>query len=227
MGLDWFSVCLGILVVLIFGAIFTLLRTMSSPYIKRFDVLVKGSFEEIEKAEESYRISFNFEGRPFELLELKSASKENFKKVYNSFVLMRAKTNTDFTLRIEDILGKVNVAAVLEEVLAEKWDNTATEMDARSLGEFFKDFRISTNDRTKAARFLTHPEVLAILAKFKAQFSVYGFLMPLVISKGTLTIDYSLSERLVNELVFNVRNILEHARYLNTLAVHIEQKEPT
>ncbi len=225
MGLDWFSVCLGILVILIFGAIFTLLRTMSSPYIKRFEILVKGSLEEIEKAEESYRIKFNFEGRSFELLELKSQTKENFKKVYNSFVLMRAKTNTSFTLRIEDMLSKVSVGAVLEAVLDEKWDNSAREMDVRSLGEFFKDFRISTNDRAKTEKFLSTPEVLAILAHFKAQFSVYGFLMPLVISKGVLTIDYSLSERLVNELVYNPRNILEHARFLNQLAERLEVKE--
>src|ERR1041385_5650241 len=99
MGIDWFSVWLAVLIVLIFAAIFTLLRTMSSPYIKRFDVLVKGSLEEIEGVDECYRLPFSFEGRSFEILELKHETKQDFRKVYNSFMLMRAKTKSNFTLR--------------------------------------------------------------------------------------------------------------------------------
>jgi hypothetical protein len=226
MGIDWFSVCLGFLIVMIFAAIFTLLRTMSSPYLKRFESIVKSTLEDVDGKDECYRINFTFEGRPYELLELKYETKENFKKVYNSFVLMKAKANSDFTLRMDDILSRVNVAGVLEEVLNERLDNSASEIDARNLGEFFKDFRVSTNDPSKAQKFLSHPEVLAILALFKAQFSAYGFLMSFVINKGVLVIDYSLSERLLNELVFNPRNILEHARLMHTLANHIEAKQP-
>jgi hypothetical protein len=222
MGIDWFSVCLGILIILIFGAIFTLLRTMSSPYIKRFEIFVKGVLEDIEEADESYRIKFTFEGRPFEILELKHQTKEQYKKVYNSFILMKAKTNTAFTLRIDDVLSKVNVAATLEDVLNERMDNSIGDIDVRGLGDFFKDFRVSTNDPAKAEKFLTNPEVRAILAIFKTQFSAYGFLMPLIINKGVLIIDYSLCERLINELVFNPRNILEHARLMHTLSNQME-----
>jgi hypothetical protein len=209
---------------LIFAAIFTLLRTMSSPYIKRFEMVTKGVMEEIAGADESYRIKFAYENRPCEILELKHTTKEGFKKVYNSFVLMKAKAETSFTLRIDDVLSKVNVAGVLEDVLRERPDNSAYEINVRPLGDFFKDFRVFTNDQAKAEKFLTDPEVLSVLALFKAQFSAYGFLMSLVINKGVLILDYSLSERLLNELVFNPRNILEHARLLNTLAGHIEAK---
>jgi hypothetical protein len=220
--MDWFSISLGILIVLIFAAIFTLLRTMSSPYIKRFDLIVKSSIEDIEGLDESYRIRFNYEGRAYDLLELKLAKKEKFKKVYDSFVLLKAKSNSTFTLRVDDVLGKVNVGGVLEDALNEKFDNSAGGIDVRPLGEFFKDFRVSTNEPAKAEKFLTDPEVAAILALFKTQFSAYGFLMPFMITKGTLIIDYSLCERLINELVFNPRNILEHASLLHTLAKKIE-----
>ncbi len=222
--MDWFSVVLGILIILIFAAIFTLLRTMSSPYIKRFEFFVKGSLEDIPEMDESYRIQFTFEKRSYELLELKHATKDEFKKVYNSFVLMRAKADSPFSLRIEDVLSKVNVAGVLEDALHERRDNSSSEINVRGLGELFKDFRVFTNDQAKAEKFLANPEVLSVLTQFKAQFSAYSFLMPLVIDKGVLTIDYSLSERLLNDLVYNSRNILEHARLLHILANHIEAK---
>jgi hypothetical protein len=223
MSIDWFSAGLAFLIVMIFAAIFTLLRTMSSPYIKRFEILVKAPLEEIEDKNECYRIRFNLEGRPFELLELKHETKENFKKVYDSFVILKATANTAFTLRIDDVLSKVNIGGVLEEVLNERLDNSASEISVRGLGEFFKDFRVSTNDAVKAQKFLSDPQVLEILSVFKTQFSAYGFLMSFMISKGVLIIDYSLSERLLNELIYNPRNLLEHARLLSALAVHIEQ----
>jgi hypothetical protein len=200
------------------------LRTMSSPYIKRFEFLVKSSLEDIPQTDESYRIKFTFEDRPYELLELKHTTKEEFKKVYNSFVLMRARADSQFSLRIEDVLNKVNVAGVLEDVLRERRDNSCSEINVRGLGELLKDFRVFTNDHAKAEKFLTDPEVISVLTQFKAQFSAYSFLMPFVIDKGVLTIDYSLSERLLNDLVYNSRNILEHARLLNVLAKHIETK---
>jgi hypothetical protein len=221
-GTDWFSVCLGILIVLIFAAIFTLLRTMSSPYIKRFEFLVQKQLEEIEGLDESYRLKFDFEGRAFEVLELKHETKEDFKKVYNSFVLLKAKTKTAFTLRIDDVLSKINVAGILEDALREKLDNSASPVDGKDFGEIFKDFRISTNDRDKAEKLLSDPEIRAVLAAFKTQFSAYGFLMPILISKGEIVIDYSLSERLLGELVFNPRNLLEHARLLNIIARGVE-----
>jgi len=220
--MDWFSVCLAILIILIFAAIFTLLRTMSSPYIKRFEMIVQSKLTEIELLDECYRLKFNFENRAFELLELKNETKENHKTVYNSFVLLKANTNSTFTLRIDDMLNKVNVAGVLEEVLRERLDNSPSEMNTRGLGDLFKDFRISTNDHVKAEKLLNDPDIRAILSGFKSQFSAYGFLMPILISKGVIIIDYSLSEKLLGELVFNPRNLLEHGRLLDKLARQIE-----
>lgn len=70
---------------------------------------------------------------------------------------------------------------------------------------------------------MNNPEVIEILKAIKAQFSVYGFLMPLVINQGDLIIDYSLSKKLLDELVFDPRKLLEHARLLDKLASVIEK----
>ncbi len=225
MSMDWLSICLGIVIVLIFMAIFTLLRTMSSPYIKRFDAIVKGKLEQIKGVPEAFRVEFELDGRQFELVELKHEVQEERNKVYNSCVLLKAKTKTDFTLHIDDVLNKVSVAGFLESVLFQPLDYNCFPMSSQEVKDDFKDFKICANNVEKAKEFLNRPEALSILSSMKAQFSVYGFLMPFVINRGELIIDYSLSNRLLDELVFDPRNILKHARLLGQLAAYIEPLE--
>ena len=222
MSWDWVSMFLAIIIVLIFMAIFTLLRTMGSPYIKRFDAIVKGRLEQVKGVSDACRIEFQFNGRAFEILEIKHEVREGLNKVYNSCVLLKAKTNTDFTLHIDDVLNKVHVAAILENALAQPLDYNCFPMASQEVGDEFKAFKICSNNVEKAKQFLDHPEVLPILSSMKAQFSVYGYLMPFVINRGELMIDYSVSDRLLAELVFDPRNVLKHAGLLDQLSGHIE-----
>ena len=223
MALDWLSVCLGVVTVLVFMAIFSLLRTMNSPYIARFRTIVRSKMVPIEGVDDAQRITFDCNGRAFELVEAKYEIQEDRNKIYNSYILMGAKSKTDFTLHLDDVLNKITVAGILEKALGVTLDYKCYPMDSKEFPELYRDFKILANNMDKARIFLNDPQVIAILTTLKAQFSVYGFLMPMVINRGDLIIDYSLSKKLLDELVFDSRKILEHARLLDQLAVHIER----
>lgn len=223
MVLDWFGVCLGIVTILVFLAIFTLLRTMSSPYIARFKSIVYAKMVPISGVPDAHRITFNYKERSFELMEVKYEVQEERNKVYNSFILMGAKSKTDYTLHLDDILNKITVAGVIEKALGISLDYKCYPMEAREFPEVYKDFKIMSNSIDKTKIFLNNPDVISILTALKAQFSAYGFVMPLVINRGDLIIDYSLAKNLLDELVFDPRNILEHASLLDRLASHIER----
>jgi hypothetical protein len=223
MALDWLSVCLGVVTILVFLAIFTLLRTMNSPYIARFRTIVRSQMVAIDGVDDAHRIIFNHHGRAFELMEAKYEVQEDRNKVYNSYILLGAKSKTDFTLHLDDVLNKITVAGILEKALGVTLDYKCYPMDAKGFPDLYRDFKIWSNNMDKAKIFLKDPEVIAILTTLMAQFSVYGFLMPMVINRGDLIIDYSLSKKLLDELVFDPRKILEHIRLLDKLAVHIER----
>ena len=223
MALDWLSVCLGVVTILVFLAIFTLLRTMNSPYIARFRTIVRSQMLPVEGVEDAHRITFNHHNRAFELVEAKYEVQEDRNKVYNSYILLGAKSKTDFTLHLDDVLNKITVAGIMEKALGVTLDYKCYPMDSKEFPEVYRDFKILANNMEKAKIFLNDPEVLSILTSLKAQFSVYGFLMPMVINRGDLIIDYSLSKKLLDELVFDPRKILEHVRLLDKLAAHIER----
>ena len=126
-------------------------------------------------------------------------------------------------MHLDDILNKISVAGILEKALGVTLDYQCYPMDAREFPEVYKDFKVLANNMEKAKAFLSDPDVMSILASLKAQFSAYGFLMPMVINRGDLIIDYSLSKHLLDELVFDPRKILEHARLLDQLATYIER----
>ena len=221
--MDWISVALGIVIVLVFLAIFTLLRTMNSPYIARFRTIVHSKMVPIEGIDDAHRIVFELDGRSFELLEVKYEVQQDLNKVYNSFILLGAKSKTDFTLHLDDVLNKISVAGVLEKAMGVTLDYKCYPLEAQDFPELYRDFKILTNNVNKARSFMNNPEVIEILKAIKAQFSVYGFLMPLVINQGDLIIDYSLSKKLLDELVFDPRKLLEHARLLDKLESVIEK----
>lgn len=223
MGLDWISVFLGIVTVLVFLAIFTLLRTMNSPYIARFAAIVRSKMVKIEGVDDGNRISFMHNDRAFELIEVKYESKEERNKVYNSYIYMGVKTKTDFTMHLDDVLNKISVGGILEKTLGTTLDYNCYPLDAKEFPEVYRDFKVLANNVEKVKKFLNNPEVIEILQSIKAQFSAYGFLMPLVINRGDIIIDYSLSKRLLDELVYNPRNLLEHAQMLNRLATCLEK----
>jgi hypothetical protein len=223
MVLDWLSVCLGVVTVLVFLAIFTLLRTMNSPYIARFRGIVRSTMEKIEDVDDGHRISFEYNGRKFELIEVKYEVQEERNKVYNSYILLGVKTKTDFTLHLDDVLNKITVAGIMEKALGVTLDYKCYPLDSKQYPELYKDFKILANHAEKARAFLTDPANMEQLKTLKAQFSAYGFLMPMVINRGDIIIDYSLSKRLLDELVFDPRNILNHARLLDRLAASVEK----
>ena len=130
---------------------------------------------------------FELDGRSFELLEVKYEVQQDLNKVYNSFILLGAKSKTDFTLHLDDVLNKISVAGVLEKAMGVTLDYKCYPLEAQDFPELYRDFKILTNNQ------------------------------------GDLIIDYSLSKKLLDELVFDPRKLLEHARLLDKLASVIEK----
>lgn len=223
MAIDWISVCLAFVTILVFLAIFTLLRTMSSPYIARFAVLLRSKMVPISGVEDAYRISFVQNNRDFELIEVKYETREARNKVYDSYIFLGLKTKTDFTLHLDDLLNKISVAGILEKTLGTSLDYNCYPLDSKEFPELYRDFRIMANNLPKVKGFLNNPEVIEILKTLKTQFSAYGFLMPIVINRGDIIVDYGLSRKLLDELVYNPRNIFEHTQLLHRLAACLEK----
>lgn len=196
---------------------------MASPYISRFRGIVRSPMVPIEGIPDAHRINFEFNGRKFELFELKYEVQEERNKVYNSYILLGAKSKSDFTLHLDDVLNRISVASVMEKVLGVSLDYQCYPLDSKDFPDMYRDFRILANNVDKARSFLTDPYILEKLKVLKTQFSAYGFLMPLVVNRGELIIDYSLSKHLLDELVFDPRKILDHARLLDHLASRIEK----
>lgn len=223
MFIDWLSVCLGFVIVLVFLAIFTLLRTMSSPYIARFGSILRSKMVPISGVEDAHRISFVHNNRDFELIEVKFETREERNKVYDSYIFLGVKTKTDFTLHLDDLLNKMSVGGILEKTLGTALDYNCYPLDSKEFPDIYRDFRIMSNNLPKVKGFLNNPEVVEILKTLKTQFSAYGFLMPLVINRGDIIIDYGLSRKLLDELVYNPRNIFEHTKLLHRLAACLEK----
>ena len=87
--MDIISILLGLAVVLIFMAIFSLLRTMRSPFIKRFESIVRGRIEPLSFPVGSYYIRFSQYGKSFELYEIKSPNKDKATTAYNHFIFLK------------------------------------------------------------------------------------------------------------------------------------------
>lgn len=223
MAIDWMSVGLGLVTILVFLAIFTLLRTMSSPYIARFAVLLRSKMVPIRGVADANQISFIQHNRNFELIEVKYETREARNKVYDSYIFLTLKTKTDFTLHLDDLLNKISVAGILEKALGASLDYNCYPLDSKEFPELYRDFRIMSNNLPKVKGFLNHSDVIEILKTLKTQFSAYGFLMPVVINRGDIIIDYGLSRKLLDELVYNPRNIFDHTQLLHRLASCLEK----
>ena len=216
--MDWLLVVLAIIIVLIFIAIFTLLKTMHSPYIMRFEAILQGKFEKLDQVPGCYQITFNHDGHKGELLEVQYQAAQNQKTVYNNFLFLRIETSSKLSLRLVDVFTESKIRFILDDVFKFSQDKTSFILPNMHLDEVFKEFRIMTNDTMLAKNFLMDSDVIETFKLFKARLGTVGFVMPLMVSRGVVTLDYSISEACLNELTSNSRYLNKHIELLSQLA---------
>ena len=220
--MDWLLIILAVIIVLIFVAIFTLLKTMSSPYIMRFEKVLQGKFEKLDQLPGCYQITFNHEGRTAELLEVQYKAAQNQKTVYNNFLFLRIKTSSFLSLRLVDMFTETKIRFILDDVFKLSQDKSSLILPNVHLDDVFKEFKILTNNTMLAKNFLTDPDVVETLRLFKGRLGTAGFVMPLMVSQGVITLDYSISESCLSELAGNTHYLNKHIELLSQLAVRLE-----
>ena len=109
MPFDILSVILGVTIVFIFMAIFTLLRTMNSPFIYRFVPILKEKMEKLAQVANGWCIRFKLDSREFELLEVKFDMEQGRKKIYNDFIFLRTKSKKPLSLRFYDVFNEKKI----------------------------------------------------------------------------------------------------------------------
>ena len=221
MNLDIVSVLLGVIIVLLFMSIFSLLRTMSSPFIKRFESIIKARLTPLDNLPGCFHAVFQYNQQEFELVEVKHRPSEGANRVYNNYVYLRIKTNGKFSLRFRDAHGQVFVEYILDQLHDRLAAHAFGELRTEHLHFFYKDFYLMTDNPAEAEKFLNKNEVRLTLSDFKTQISFYGYLIPFVIEPGFITLDYSLTAYYLNELINDPRNIKKHADALIKLAAEL------
>ena len=218
--LDWVQVALGIIVVCIFLAIFTLLRTMNSPFIKRFENILRTPLQDLEHPEGSKKMTFKYDGKIFDILEIKYEKFQEDRTVYNKYVFLRVSVENFFNLRFRNItqskVGDKKLSSIIGAAIAAP----LTKLEAVEIPEFYKDMEVWTDDKLRAQRTLSDDQVVQCLSKLKVQSGAYGLfnIIPLIFTKQCIILDYRQSEKFVNQLIHNPRLIKNHILYLNELA---------
>ena len=220
---DLLSIALGVIVVLIFMAMFTLLRTMNSPFIVRFESILHGKIEKLQQYANCYCIKFIVDGREFELLEVKHKTNQGQGTVYNDFIFLRTRSQKIFSLRFCDVFNEKKIKFVLDEVFESGTGKEFFQIPPLNFDEFFKEFKILTDNSDVGREFLRNQEAVAVLKNFKMSLGVYGVVLPVRIQDGIITMDYSLLDRHLNELVTNPRSIKNHIALLGKLAEEVDR----
>ncbi len=224
MSLDWVSVALGIIVVLIFMAIFTVLRTMREPFIKRFELPLGQKLYQLPSFENAYGIQFPYNDRRFQLSEINYFKKNKNKTDSQNYIFLQVETKSEVMIRFRNIMQHQNLDKKIQFMLNINHEIKGTEVYAADLSENFKEIKVNASDELKAKVFLSQPEVLNVLTEFKSKAGAYGLfeVIPLMIEPGRIILDYRLSETLINQLVHDPRYMKKHIMYLDQLAARLE-----
>lgn len=225
MGLDWIAVLLGIIVVLIFMAIFTLLRTMNSPFIKRFESILGQPMKKAESPAHAYSIQFLCNGRQYRLLEVNYEHQKSLREtIKKNYLFLEVQIKSNLMIRFRHIMQNQNADKMFQMLLDFDHEARGSEIFAGDLSDFFKDIKVNTSDPLKARIFLSRPEVLKILADCRSKAGAYGLfeVIPLTVESGRTMIDYRLSEKLTNQLIYDPRFIKKHIQLLDELAKQLE-----
>ena len=224
MGLDWISVALGIIVVFIFMAILTLLRTMNSPFIKRFEPVLGQPMNKLQSPANAYGIQFQFNGRNYQLMEV-SYQKQSLQKTVNkNYIFLQMQVKNDLMIRFRNLMQNQNLDKMFQMMLDVNHEVKGSEIFAGDLSDFFKEIKVNTSNPLQAKVFLSKPEVLNILTQMKSKSGAYGLfeVIPLMIDPGRVILDYRLSEKLTNQLVHDPRYIKQHVTFFDQLAAQLE-----
>ncbi len=224
MGLDWISIALGVIVVLIFMAIFTLLRTMTSPFIKRFETYVGQPMTKLQTPSNAHGIAFSFKGRNCRLMEVVYQKQAGDQTTSKNYIFLEVETKSDLMIRFRNIMQNLNVDRMFQMLLDVNHELKGSEVFVGDLSDFFKEIKVNTSNPLKAKVFLSSPQVLNILHEIKSKSGAYGLfeVVPLMIEPGRLILDYRLSETLTNQLVYDPRHIKKHVMLLDQLAAVLE-----
>ena len=115
--MDIVSILLFSLIFLIFLAIFALLKTMSSPFIKRFEMILKSQIQPLPQAPHSHVLKFLVDQRQGELLEIQHEVTDFKSTVYNHYIFLKLKTKSSLTVRLTDIMRRSNQRNFLQTLL--------------------------------------------------------------------------------------------------------------
>ncbi|GEM_PF-3068107 len=220
---DPVAVLLGILTILIFMAIFTLLRTMHSAFIKRFEPLLKAKHRPLLQLKQSYYIPFHYKGKNFTLYEINYPTELKGKTVYNNYLFLQTETKSDLFLGITSKETRQKVKNILAETLQSAIDPVNEQREEVIIPGFLTGLTIQTNHPQKARRFLQVKEVQNILNNLKVPYSHADYIIPVFIDPGSITLDYRLTAPCLNELINNPRTIKKHVKTLYYLAEELEK----
>jgi hypothetical protein len=222
MQFDLLSILLGILCILIFMAIFALLRTMSSPYIKRFELMLRSKFIPMSYSEGSGSIKFAVHNRFYELFEIKIKNKPGEKTAYNHLIFLQAKTSSRLSLKFLDIVSEKPGKKFFYDIIGIVDDPHYLSAPTSPTDQLFKDFYLTTNDVSQAKQFMQNEKSRSVVQLCKSKTGPYRNAICLVIEPGTITLDYRFTETLLQELINNPRNIRRHISMLSILSQQLE-----
>jgi hypothetical protein len=225
MSLDWISVLLGIIVVLIFMAIFTLLRTMSSPFIQRFTGILGHALTPVSGRARSFYLPFEYEGRSCKLLEICHEQKKGGQTIQKNYIFLEAEYKGPYVLRLRSLLQNQGTDQLCLELLNVDWSIRCSEITIDDADQMFKEIKVNTNNALKARELLSRPIVLNILNEIKLKSGSYGLfeVIPLLIEPGRVILDYRLSEPLIQQLMYDPRAVKKHINLLNDIAKELER----
>jgi len=224
MELDWVSVFLGVVTVLIFMQIFTLLRAMTAPFVKRFEKIFGGTLKKVKFREDSYCLTIKEGERTYELYEIKEATKDGEKTVYNNYIFLKLDIRSSLCLKISNSSMKKKVTNILGQMLGTSKASFDLGLQKVHVDGMLTGLEISSNNTEQAREFLNNARVGVILKNLKA---LYGteFVMPLFIEPGSLVLDYRLTSEHLNEIINHPKALKKYINNLDVLATALESLE--
>ncbi len=222
MHFDIILFLLGGIVVCMFLAMFALLKTMYSPFIQRFEMVLGGKMKELDKCKDSYYIEVERNGRRVCLYQISVEVIRKGKKVHDNFMYLKVCTNSNLSIRFHDLAGKSHSNTFMEDVIGISRGVEYKHITFSETDELLKAFQVHTNNEEKAKAFLSKESVRDILFIFKKIKGVYMMVMPIIIEKGNIVLDYRLSEKFLRELVNNPRSLKKHISLLFRLSDILE-----
>lgn len=222
MNFDIILILLGFIVILIFSAIFTLLRSMNSPFIKRFEMVVGGKMEPLANKINSYFLKFKMSDRDFELYEIQHEVGQKKNKVYNKYVFLKASTTSDLLINFKDVVKNQNVGNLLFEFLDDTRNDNRSPGTSPCADVYFEDLKVYCNNVDKVKMFLKDEKIYYLLSDSRRSSGGSTRIPPFFFEKNAIVLDYRLSERYLKELINNPRTIKKHVTTLCHLASAIE-----